>query len=218
MAFTDGEISDEQYNDGRISMTDQDDIRAVLDIQGQLQDKASFDSEKAAVFLEQLHAIIDRNPQDPVLYNALYNAYIVLDKEDEAARTLIETTTKFPYYFFGKANIARISFYGQDFNGIFDAFNESYTLRQLYPHRELFHVSEARNFHCLMSMYSLPTMDSEKTRFQTRAFRRLNELCGCDKNPDALVNEFNRFFDTFFEAVFSTLRNDRLQELQQSTP
>lgn len=218
MAFTDGEISDEQYNDGRVSMTDNDDIRVVLDIQGQLQDKEPCNAEKGATFLEQLYAIAHKNQQDPVLYNMLYNTYIVLDKEEEAARTLTETTTKFPYYFFGKANVARGCFYGHDFNGIFNAFNESYTLRQLYPHRELFHISEARNFHFLMSMYSLPTMDFEKTRFQTRAFRKLNELCGYDKNPDTLVTEFNRFFDTFFEAMFSTLRNDHLQELEQSAP
>lgn len=205
MVFTEDDIDPMDFNDGRICASNRADCEAGHAIQQYFSCVQEFreglSDKTVSEHLITLSRLIEQYPHNPVLYNLKHSAYLALGRNEEAAELLKETLEKFPRYFYAKLNMVQIHIANGEFKKIFDAFDRSHTLKQLMPHRTLFHVAEARTFHCYMSFYAIVVRDFRRAVFHREIFQKLSVLYGYDKDPDVLIMQFCEFFLKFFPAL-----------------
>lgn len=127
---------------------DEDDIPIRETIYGKLRT----DPEAC---IKPLTQQMQKYPEDTSLYNYLYIYYVYTNKLYESHALLLKTVELFPDYLFGLVEFASYLLRRGDYDKVLDVFKGSQTLKQLYPEREVFHISEVLSFHYLMGVYSL---------------------------------------------------------------
>lgn len=107
------------------------------------------DSEYCEFFkvLNELHA---KYPYNPVIFNHITAGYNYLGKRDRAEEWLNKTYEKFPDYLFAITGKATAYLRDDNPEKAREVLKGAYTLKQLYPHRTVFHVTEARAFEACM--------------------------------------------------------------------
>lgn len=109
----------------------------------------TIDSENCEYF-QTLNILRDKYPNHPVILNYMTNGYECLGQQDQAEKLVAETYEKFPDYLFAKIAQANIYLRNGFPEKALEIFKGACTLRQLYPHRTVFHISEVRAFECVM--------------------------------------------------------------------
>lgn len=86
--------------------------------------------------------LIERFPKNPQLKNCLsiaYNNIGEIEKSEEVNRWVFK---EHPDYLFGRLNIAAAYFHRDELDKIPHLLGENIELKEIYPHRDLYHVSE----------------------------------------------------------------------------
>jgi DNA-binding transcriptional regulator YbjK len=109
--------------------------------------------KKPKEVIATLLPLIAQYPDVPMLYNYLYNAYVVLNDYTNAERILEETRQRFPDYLFGRIAYANGCLHRGEIEKVPEIFDGKYDLKLLYPERNRFHISEAINFYTVMAQY-----------------------------------------------------------------
>lgn len=122
-------------------------------VMGQLEKLYHTLQKKPKEVIATLLPLIAQYPDAPMLYNYLYNAYLVLDDYTNAGRIIEETRQRFPDYLFGRIAYANYCLQRGDIEKIPEIFDGKYDLKLLYPNRNRFHISEAINFYTVMAQY-----------------------------------------------------------------
>jgi tetratricopeptide (TPR) repeat protein len=112
----------------------------------------AIDSENCDYF-RQLHALRSKYPDNPKILNYIANGYQRLGLDDKTERLVAETYEKFPEYLFAIAAQANIYLDAGCPEKALKVFKGVYTLKSLYPHRDVFHISEVMAFAFLMIRY-----------------------------------------------------------------
>jgi hypothetical protein len=99
---------------------------------------------------KKIQAMSEANPDNPVYYNQLVTCAAKLEDENEFNRLLYLTIEKFPDYLFGKMSLANEMLDNGKMEEAESLLQHSYSLKSLCPGREVFHYSEAINFHSLL--------------------------------------------------------------------
>ena len=95
----------------------------------------------------KLKELIKKYPNNPVFYNQLGVGYQILGKQEKLNEIIDQVYEKFPNYLFGIVGKAN-SYLEKDLpDKFFEVFAGKYTLKQLYPNRETFHIDEVKAFH-----------------------------------------------------------------------
>jgi hypothetical protein len=94
-------------------------------------------------------------PDVPLIYNYLYNAYLITKKMKDAEAVAAENYNKNPDYLFARINYAFTKFKKKEYDKIPAIFNNKFDLKEIYPKRKIFHISEYTGLADFLTMYFL---------------------------------------------------------------
>jgi tetratricopeptide (TPR) repeat protein len=114
--------------------------------------------QKAVDILEKLK---EKYPNVPQIFNLLGLAYSELGNKTKAYDIAKENYLKNPEYLFAKINYAELFIHKKQFEKIPPIFDNKLDLKLLYPHRDVFHLSEVAAFYGLIGLYYVFTNDME---------------------------------------------------------
>ncbi|MCP5504556.1 MAG: hypothetical protein H7A41_05315 [Chlamydiales bacterium] len=137
--------------------------------------KKSFSEEDLATFLDlyakasenprkvkkEVEIFKEKHPDHPEVLNLLTYLYLSCRKVRKADRLIEENYAKNPDYLFAKINFADLCLRQKKPQIIPDIFNKKFNLRELYPDKKMFHISEFRGFMVLMGFYHLSMGNKE---------------------------------------------------------
>lgn len=109
----------------------------------------------------------EEHPSVPELDNLLAYMHLQNKAVEKAEQLIEETFIKYPDYFFAKINYADLCIRKKKLDQIPQIF-PSFDLKELFPERSSFHVSEFRGFMVVMSLYfaALHSMEEARKYYQ----------------------------------------------------
>jgi tetratricopeptide (TPR) repeat protein len=122
-----------------------DDERVVAlpaEIRSKINDLRSKISFTPGDVIPELLKLIEGYPHIPLFYNYLSNAYLLIGDMSKAEETIVECYNKFPEYLFAKVGYANVLLKKGEGEKVPDIFEDKTNLRDLYPERDVFHISE----------------------------------------------------------------------------
>lgn len=134
----------------------------------------TIDSENCE-FFQTLNALQDKYPYNPVILNYITNGYDRLGKQDQVEKLIAKTYEKFPNYLFAQTGQASIYLRDGFPEKALEVLKGAYTLKQLYPHRTVFHISEARAFEYFMVEYFCKTGNVEQANRHLQIMQKFLE-------------------------------------------
>jgi hypothetical protein len=103
--------------------------------------------------IQPLLDLIAKYPQVPVFYNYLNVAYELTDQPEKAYTILKLVYQQHPDYLFARTNYAFYCLKNRHFDKIPAIFEHRFDLKLLYPHRNIFHITEFTAFTAVMALY-----------------------------------------------------------------
>ena len=134
----------------------------------------TIDSENCDYF-QKLNALRAKYPDNPVILNYITNGYDLLGEKDQVEKLIAETYEKFPDYLFAQTAQANIYLNDGFPEKALEVLKGAYTLKQLYPHRTVFHISEVRAFEYVMVRYFCATEDLEQADIHFQIIQKILE-------------------------------------------
>ncbi len=125
------------------------------EVDDQLEELHGLVHERPKQAIPRLEALKARHPNVPILYNYLVIAHSRVGHREQADAVARENYERNPEYLFARLNYAEICLQTGKADEIPRIFNRTYDLKMLYPHRDVFHVSEVVGFMGIMGMYFL---------------------------------------------------------------
>ncbi len=92
---------------------------------------------------DRLIKLINKHPKNPQVKNLLTSYYIQTNQRERAYELNRKTMEAHPTYFFAKLNLANEYLSEDNFEKVLEVLGENFSLKELYPERDTFHVSEA---------------------------------------------------------------------------
>lgn len=110
-------------------------------------------NKKNKRMIDQLTQLIIKYPSVPMLKNYLSVAYNVQGNRKKAMEINNWILTEHPDYLFAKINLAHSSIEQGELGKVTEVLGESMEIKQLYPERDLFHLSEITGFYHVAIRY-----------------------------------------------------------------
>ena len=104
---------------------------------------------------KEVEIFLEKHPDHPEVLNLLTFLYLSCRKIRKGNRLIEENYIKNPDYLFAKINFADLCLRRKKPQIIPEIFNKKLNLRDLYPNKKMFHISEFRGFMVLMGFYQL---------------------------------------------------------------
>ena len=121
-----------------------------------------------------LEDFILRHPNVKMAYNHLFAARMYEGKYYLAMDVLEKTLKKFPGYLFALTGYGDYYLRRGEPEKIPHLFNSCWTLKQLYPNRDVFHITEFKAFNLTMARFFTATGDLEKAKIYFTPVQRMN--------------------------------------------
>lgn len=170
---TDALTPDESKNSFPAMSPDDEELMTTL-YQHIEEDLNVSDSEDCEHF-QKLNELRLKYPNNPVVLNFIANVYHYLGKQDQMEKLVAETYERFPDYLFGQTAQASIYLKEGFPEKALEVLRGAYTLKQLYPHRTVFHVSEVKTFEYFMVNYFCETRNVEQARLHLQILEKVLE-------------------------------------------
>lgn len=145
------------------------------------------DSEDCEYF-QKLDALRIKYPDNPVILNYITNGYDLLGHLDRVEKLIEETYEKFPNYLFAQTAQANVYLRGGFPEKAIEVLKGAFTLKQLYPHRNVFHITEVSAFENCMVKYFCMIRDLKQAE---RHLKILQQILDEDNN---LLHDAQRIF------------------------
>lgn len=110
-------------------------------------------NKKNKKIIDRLTGLILKHPQSPQLKNFLSVAYSVQGNYKKSTEINKRILTEHPDYLFGKLNLAYKYIAGGQAQKVPGVLGEAMELKELYPDRDLFHLSEVAGFYKVAICY-----------------------------------------------------------------
>ncbi len=140
------EVTDEPLENRHIKRLPSQ-VQARID---ELYELAQHDPTQAIPELERL---VTTYPHVPTFFNYLSIAYLHSGDQEKATAWVREAYRRHPQYLFAKVNYANLCLQHRETGKIPGIFDQTFDLKQLYPHRKRFHLSEFTGFAWIMCRY-----------------------------------------------------------------
>lgn len=116
----------------------------------------------------KLISLIEKYPQVPQLKNYLSVAYVNTGNMKKAREVNQWIIREHPDYLFGKLNLAFEYYYKKQYDKIPEVVGNLMEIKDLYPERVCFHLSEITSFNKLAIMYfcAIGNMEAAESRFE----------------------------------------------------
>lgn len=129
-------------------------------------------SEECEYFRE-LEKLRLKYPRNPVVMNYLTLGYNHLNKIEKVNSLLFETCEKFPDYLFARAAVAKMLLKEGKPTEALEAIGNALTIKQLYPHRDVFHASEVKVFEDVLVTYFYYMEDLEQAEHHLKIIEKI---------------------------------------------
>ena len=126
-------------------------------------------------YFRQLNVLRIKYPNNPVILNYIGSGYQELRWQNKVEKLVVETYEKFPNYLFAQTAMANVYLRGGFTEKALEVLKGAYTLKQLYPHRTVFHISEFKAFESFMVVYFCMTKDFKQAEVHLQLMEKVLE-------------------------------------------
>src|ERR1051326_9453736 len=146
LVYTEYDITDEPLNYRDIK-------KLPSQVQARIDDLYELAQRAPTQAISELEALVTTYPHIPLLSNYLSIAYLAAGDQEQATACVWEAYRRHPQYLFAKVNYANLCLQQGETEKVPGIFDHACDLKQLYPHRTRFHISEFTNFAGVMCRY-----------------------------------------------------------------
>lgn len=170
---TDALTPEESKNNFTVASSEDEELMATL-YHNLREHPDTIDSEDCEYF-QRLYTLHAKYPDNPVILNYIASGYDHLGQQDQVEKLIAQTYEKFPDYLFAQTAQANIYLRDGFPEKALEVLKGAYTLKQLYPHRTVFHISEVRTFEYFMVKYFCKTGDFEQAGHHLQIMQNILE-------------------------------------------
>lgn len=127
--------------------------RLPSQVQARLDDLYELAQHHPTQAIPELERLVTTYPHVPTFSNYLSIAYFQSGDQEKATACVQESYRRHPQYLFAKINYAHLCLEHGETEKIPGIFEHACDLKQLYPHRKRFHISEFTGFAGMMCRY-----------------------------------------------------------------
>jgi hypothetical protein len=131
-------------------------------------------TEDPEAVISRLEGLIQKYPYVPTFYNYMAVAYGNIDEKDLSNFWVYEAYRLYPDYLFAKTNLAHIYLRQGRLDEVEKIFGGKFDLKQIYPRREVFHVTEAVAFFGVLGEFFWLKSDRRTANLFYKALHRLS--------------------------------------------
>jgi tetratricopeptide (TPR) repeat protein len=146
LVYTAYDITDEPLENRHIK-------RLPSQVQARLDDLYELAQRDPIQAIPELEHLVTTYPQVPTFLNYLSIAYLAAGDHKKATACVRDAYRRHPQYLFAKVNYANLCLQQGEIGKIPGIFAHTFDLKQLYPQRTRFHVSECTGFAGVMCRY-----------------------------------------------------------------
>ncbi len=146
-------------------------------------------SGRGAGAAEELERLRDKYPHIPKLWNHLMVAYQDLGRFDEAYRTIEESFRRFPDYLFALTNYCLLCLSRGSVDEVEALLGKKLHVKLMYPHRNVFHVSEFIAFTGMVSEFLCVTGRPDAARTHLEMLQELAPVHPITHHVERLLDE-----------------------------
>jgi tetratricopeptide (TPR) repeat protein len=146
LVYTEYDITDEPLDNRDIK-------KLPSQVQERIDDLYELAQRDPRQVIPELERLIATYPHVPTFFNYLSIAYLAAGDQEKATALVREAYRRHPQYLFAKVNYANLCLQHGEIEKVPGIFDHAYDLKQLYPHRTRFHVSEFTGFAWVMCRY-----------------------------------------------------------------
>lgn len=156
--------------------------------------------------IAQIEEFLKEYPHLPKLYNFLASLYMNNGDKEKGAAVIQEMYAKFPRYLFAKIAYTKFCMASGRIHEFEKIFEGKYNLKQLYPARDEFHISELIAFTDVLCEHACHKRDFDFVR------KTLHALKAMDLDYQGIIGTIEDRLD-YFENL--SLMNRMLSKIQQ---
>ena len=146
LVYTAYDITDEPLENHHIK-------RLPSQVQARIDELYELAQHDPTHVIPELERLIATYPHVPTFFNYLSIAYLAAGDQEQATALVREAYRHHPQYLFARVNYANLCLQQRESGKIPGIFAHTFDLKQLYPHRTRFHVSEFTGFAWVMCRY-----------------------------------------------------------------
>jgi tetratricopeptide (TPR) repeat protein len=146
LVYTEYDITDEPLDNRDIK-------KLPAPVQARIDDLYELAQHDPTQVIPELERLIATYPHVPTFFNYLSIAYLAAGDQEHATALVREAYRRHPQYLFAKVNYANLCLQQGEIGKVPGIFDHACDLKQLYPHRKRFHVSEFTGFAWVMCRY-----------------------------------------------------------------
>jgi tetratricopeptide (TPR) repeat protein len=122
-------------------------------VQARIDDLYALAQHDPRQAIPELERLVTTYPHIPTFLNHLSIAYLAAGDQEHATACVRDAYRRHPQYLFAKVNYANLCLQHGEMEKVPGIFDHACDLKQLYPHRTRFHVSEFTGFAWVMCRY-----------------------------------------------------------------
>jgi len=142
-------------------------------VQARIDDLYELAQRDPTQAIPELERLIATYPHVPTFYNYLSIAYLAAGDLEKTEACVRDTYRRHPQYLFAKVNYANLCLQQGEIDKIPGIFDHACDLKQLYPHRTRFHISEFTNFVGVMCRYFCAIGERETATLYYRMLKQV---------------------------------------------
>jgi tetratricopeptide (TPR) repeat protein len=146
LVYTEYDITDEPLDNRDIK-------KLPSQVQERIDDLYELAQRDPRQAIPELERLVTTYPHIPTFANHLSIAYLAAGDQEQATAMVREAYRRHPQYLFAKVNYANLCLQQGEIGKVPGIFDYAFDLKQLYPHRTRFHVSEFAGFAGVMCRY-----------------------------------------------------------------
>jgi len=142
--------------------------------------------------ISKLKKLIKKYPEVPQLKNYLMVAYQKKRMTDKANEIIFLINEKHPDYFFGKVSLANLYIENGEYQKVPEVLGSIFSISEIYPERDIFHISEVANFNVVVAKYYLEKEGTNSKNFRV-FYNNIN--LACEKATGDATNKYTEILD-----------------------
>jgi tetratricopeptide (TPR) repeat protein len=146
LVYTEYDITDEPLDNCDIK-------KLPAPVQARIDDLYELAQRDPTQAIPELERLVTTYPHIPTFFNHLSIAYLAAGDQEQATALVREAYRHHPQYLFARVNYANLCLQHGEIEKVSGIFAHTFDLKQLYPHRTRFHVSECTGFAWVMCRY-----------------------------------------------------------------
>ena len=162
--------------------------------------------------IAELEGLVECHPQAPIFYNFLNIAYGLTGQGEKSRALVVRCRAALPDYLFGTIAQAELLLDDEEYHALRDLWGGRFDLRELYPDRTCFHVSEFAGFYAIVGLYHHETGNHAEAR-------RLSQmLMDVAPNEAATKSLYGRMYRDTIEELLEVFDPENIARLAALDP